>query len=149
MDLSLAFSPDQMVKLQQRVDGFNKQLNAQREVSNVLDKEDFLQILITQLTHQDPTQPMEDREFIAQMAQFSTLEQMMNMGEKISEVAGLIGRSQAYALIGKTVTVGDGNAKITGTVEEVSGTDFPQIMINCRFYDYSKVETVANDEGAH
>ena len=149
MDLSLAFPPDQMVKLQQRVDGFNKQLNAQREVSNVLDKEDFLQILITQLTHQDPTQPMEDREFIAQMAQFSTLEQMMNMGEKISEVAGLIGRSQADALIGKTVTVADGNAKITGTVEEVNGTDFPQIMINGRFYDYSKVETVANDEGAH
>ncbi|MFJ8459830.1 flagellar hook assembly protein FlgD [Lysinibacillus xylanilyticus] len=44
-----------------------------------LGKDAFLQLLITQLQHQDPTNPMDDREFIAQMAQFSSLEQMQNM----------------------------------------------------------------------
>ncbi|MFY0517144.1 flagellar hook assembly protein FlgD [Lysinibacillus sp. UGB7] len=44
-----------------------------------LGKDAFLQLLITQLANQDPTNPMDDREFIAQMAQFSSLEQMQNM----------------------------------------------------------------------
>ena len=44
-----------------------------------LGKDAFMQILVTQMQNQDPTKPMEDREFIAQMAQFSSLEQMQNM----------------------------------------------------------------------
>lgn len=47
--------------------------------NNSLGKDEFMKILITQLQNQDPLNPMEDREFIAQMASFSSLEQMMNM----------------------------------------------------------------------
>ncbi|SFH50234.1 flagellar basal-body rod modification protein FlgD [Tindallia magadiensis] len=48
-----------------------------------LDKDAFLKLLTTQLSNQDPLNPMEDREFIAQMAQFSSLEQMQNMNESM------------------------------------------------------------------
>lgn len=64
-----------------------------------LGKDDFLKILVTQLTHQDPTKPMQDQEFIAQMAQFSSLEQMQNMS---SNLGRLVDR-QAMNLVGKMI----------------------------------------------
>lgn len=60
------------------------------DINNSLDKEAFLKLLVTQLANQNPLNPVEDKEFIAQLAQFSSLEQMQNlnknlisMGEKI------------------------------------------------------------------
>lgn len=50
-------------------------------VNNDLDKDAFLRLLTTQLSNQDPLNPMEDREFIAQLAQFSSLEQMQNLNK--------------------------------------------------------------------
>ena len=54
--------------------------------NGALGKDAFLQILITQLQNQDPTSPMDDKEFIAQMAQFSSLEQMQNMTKAIGDL---------------------------------------------------------------
>ena len=54
--------------------------------NGALGKDAFLQILITQLQNQDPTSPMDDKEFIAQMAQFSSLEQMQNMTKAIEDL---------------------------------------------------------------
>ena len=62
--------------------------------TGVLGKDDFLQLLITQLQHQDPMNPASDTEFIAQVAQFSSLEQMQNMNSATQQ-------QQGYALIGK------------------------------------------------
>ena len=60
--------------------------SASREAMKELDKEAFLKLLIAQLANQDPLNPMEDREFIAQMAQFSTLEQMTNMSKTLEKM---------------------------------------------------------------
>lgn len=66
---------------------------------DALDKNSFLKLLVTQLSKQDPTNPMNDREFISQMAQFSSLEQMNNVANSMNKLRG----SQASQLIGKMV----------------------------------------------
>ncbi|UCC43424.1 MAG: hypothetical protein JSU65_09785 [Candidatus Zixiibacteriota bacterium] len=65
--------------IQTNPDGSAKATGSQR----VLGKDDFLQLMVTKLRHQDPLKPMEDEDFIAQLAQFSTLEQMSNIASGI------------------------------------------------------------------
>jgi flagellar basal-body rod modification protein FlgD len=72
------------------------------EEKSTLGQDDFLKILVTQLKNQDPFQPLQDREFIAQMATFSTLEQMVQMGNSFKEVRGLM-LGQASTMIGKRI----------------------------------------------
>lgn len=66
---------------------------------DALDKNSFLKLLVTQLSKQDPTNPMNDKEFISQMAQFSSLEQMNNVANSMNKLRG----AQASQLIGKMV----------------------------------------------
>ena len=75
---------------------------AKREIKQDLDKDAFLSLLITQLANQDPTNPMEDRDFIAQMAQFSSLEQMVNMTKQLEKMAST-NQTLAVSYIGKVV----------------------------------------------
>ena len=68
-----------------------------RQPQSELDRSAFLNLLITQLRHQDPLNPMEDRDFIAQMAQFSALEQMIQLNATFE-------RTQAFGMIGKIIS---------------------------------------------
>ncbi|MBT3276089.1 MAG: flagellar hook assembly protein FlgD, partial [Spirochaetales bacterium] len=94
MEVSNTMSTQDAARVQVQTDAFNKSLGNISESDN-LGKDDFMKILITQLTHQDPTEPMKDTEFIAQMAQFSTLEQITNMTQDFSKLAGILSSSQA------------------------------------------------------
>lgn len=79
----------------------------QRTPSSQLGKEEFLKILMTQLQNQDPLNPLEDKDFIAQMAQFSSLEQLMNMSKSIDALVQnqLISPVVQYShMIGKEVS---------------------------------------------
>jgi flagellar basal-body rod modification protein FlgD len=77
-------------------------VNFEGEKTN-LGKDAFLRLLITQLQHQDPTRPMEDREFIAQMAQFSSLEQMTNLNREVGSLLASYDAVKASSFLGKDV----------------------------------------------
>jgi len=142
MDILTTIDAVERSKIEMQVNTVNTGLENGRIGSGTLDKDDFLKVLITQLTHQDPTQPLEDKEFIAQMAQFSTLEQMTNMNNEFSRLSGMLAANQALALLGKTVDLFDGQRLVTGVVEEVAGKDLPQVLVNGRFFDYSQIEKI-------
>ncbi|GAF26489.1 flagellar hook capping protein [Moorella thermoacetica Y72] len=81
-----------------------------------LGKDDFLKLLAAQLQNQDPLNPVSNTDFIAQMAQFSVLEQMNNLYESFNEALML----QAVGLIGKEVTTRINDQTLTGTVSKVN-----------------------------
>ena len=71
-----------------------------------LGQDDFLELMIAQVQHQDPFQPMENGEFIAQMAQFATVDGIQNMESSISELNGTMASNQALTattLVGRSV----------------------------------------------
>src|SRR4051794_30331531 len=69
-----------------------------------LGKDDFLQLLIAQLKNQDPMKPTDDTQFIAQLAQFSSLEATNKMNDTLEELAGAQLLGQAASMIGKQVS---------------------------------------------
>ncbi|WP_246602619.1 flagellar hook assembly protein FlgD [Sporosarcina aquimarina] len=84
----------------------NKQRDERKTGPDTMGKDAFMKILIAQLTNQDPTNPMKDNEFIAQMAQFSSLEQTMNMAKAFEKFAEAQNQSQLIqynSFIGKDV----------------------------------------------
>jgi flagellar basal-body rod modification protein FlgD len=144
MDITSLLSADDLTRLTRQVENYNRGLNPAEAAGQdqTLGKDDFLRILLTQLTHQDPTSPLEDKEFVAQMAQFSTLEQMTNMSSEMAKVFGIMARSQAIGLLGKTVEIAQGENRVSGRVEEITGSEFPQILVQGRYYDVSQVLSV-------
>ena len=85
--------------------------------NSAMGKDQFLKLFVAQLQHQDPMNPMQDSDFMGQMASFSTLEQVSNLA---SENA----RSNAIGLLGRTVTYTDKDGvDHTGAVEKVSTKD--------------------------
>lgn len=79
-----------------------------------LDHNAFLQLLIAQMRNQDPTQPMESTEYIAQLAAFSNVEQAVQANAKLDSIMSALSLSQADGIIGRTITSADG--EITGQV---------------------------------
>ena len=81
---------------------------------------DFLRILVTQLSFQDPLKPLDNQEFVAQIAQFTTLEQTRQMSDRIDTLLAIQSSSQSVGLIGKTVEVSTSSGPAQGTVTTVT-----------------------------
>ena len=110
----------------QRIQAVNSKNN--RTPTSNLGKDDFLQLLTTQLKNQDPMNPMEDMDFIGQMAEFSSLEQMLNLNTSVEKINTAITNNQttqAMMFLGTNVTaeVDDSEEPITGTVSMVGFKD--------------------------
>jgi len=108
---------------------------ALRLPAQTLGQSDFLKLLAAQMSAQDPLNPQSDADFIAQMAQFSSLQANTNMQQALSQM-------QATGLLGRTVTlqVDSGSAPVQGVVTAVQMVKgAPQIVVNGTNYDLSQV----------
>ena len=95
-----------------------------RNTGGTLGKDDFLKLFVTQLQHQDPMNPMQDSDFMGQMASFSSLEQITNLAAANDRIATSLSSTSAIGLLGRTVSyVGADDEIHTGTVEKVTTTD--------------------------
>jgi flagellar basal-body rod modification protein FlgD len=135
-------SPQEKAVLNMEVDTFNKSIQKGRMPNQSLGKDDFLKILITQLSHQDPTAPMEDKEFIGQMAQFSTLEQMSGMASDFNRLANLLTGSEATSALGRSVEILEGDHVVQGTVRAVTRGNIPELLVNGAYYQWDQVTRV-------
>lgn len=139
---SWEMSESEKTLLNFEVDRMNKEVLGSRKPQQELGKNEFLQLLIAQLTHQDPTSPMEDTEFISQMAQFTSLEQMMNMNETLTKVGELMGKSEAITAVGKKVDLELPEGMISGYVSAVRRGEVPEVQVNGNWYAWSTVNTI-------
>ena len=144
MNVNEAFRLDakEQAKVNQYVNDFNLKLNNGRKPQQNLGKDDFLKLLITQLSYQDPTAPMQDKEFIAQMAQFSSLEQMTTMAQDFAKLTAMISGSEASQSLGKNVELIEGENVVQGTVKAVTRGEIPMVLVNGSYYNWTQVQKV-------
>ncbi len=86
-----------------------------------LDYDSFLQLLIAEMRNQDPTEPIDSTEYVAQLATFSQVEQTIQTNARLEELLKASSISQAGSLIGRTVTSADGT--VSGVVQQVEIAD--------------------------
>lgn len=111
-----------------------------------LGKDAFLQLLVTQMQYQDPLEPQSNEEFVSELAQFSSLEEMQSMTNSLSV-------SQALGLVGKNVMMEVGKSAgntnttfVAGTVQYVQMVgDKPYLSIKDELYSYDDFDSVIDD----
>lgn len=113
--------------------------------SNTLGKDAFLQLLVTQMKYQDPLNPSTDTEYVAQLATFSQLEQLQNLGTTMTN-------SQAFGLVGKDVIMksvdsSGSTSYYSGTVDFVTVTNgTAYLSIGGNLFPASKLDTVIDEK---
>lgn len=85
-----------------------------------LTQDDFIKLFLTQLTFQDPLEPVDNREFLAQMAQFANLEQARVANENTNNLVTMSATSQSLGLLGKQVAVNSDAGSVLGSVSSIS-----------------------------
>ena len=117
-----------------------------------LDKDDFLTLLVAQLENQDPLNPQEGAEYVAQLAQFSALEQAMTTNETLeglTEIVQSMSGSVALNMLGQTVTIESSSFEFDGNSVEL-GFDLDEtateVYINIFDEDDALVSTLAIDD---
>lgn len=133
------------------VDDLLRQREGVERDPRALGKDQFLKLLITQLKHQDPISPVEDKEFIAQLAQFSSLEQMQNLNTNLSDMMlaqqKLTSLGQAMQMIGKEVELFTKEGE--NLFGRVTGVQFkngwPEIIVGGKLYDFTEVAAIREE----
>ena len=135
--------------------------NSRTGSSDITDKNMFLQLMLKEMEYQDPTEPISNQEWLAQMAQYSSLEAAQNTTSAVDKLSGLVeSLSDAYAssanisqtlnLLGKEVTVIDpsdktGETIVSGKVDEASfDSGSGMIKVNGKNYPIAYIKSVKN-----
>ncbi len=141
---------EEMMAARLEADMVNKKVNHGKEgIKGMADKDMFIKLLVTQLKYQDPTKPMEDREFIAQMAQFSSLEQMSNLNKEMGNLLKSSRSSEAFSLLGKQVDAMNPltNRRVSGVVSSIQYNGDEQVlMVGNEQVRMSDISAVRNAE---
>lgn len=117
----------------------------EKKTGSALDKDDFLMLLVTQMKYQDPLEPESNTEYVAQLAQFSSLEQMQNLNSTATNTS-------AYTLVGKQVRIRE--TSDTGAEREVQGTveyvkmenNKPYVSVNGEMFSYDDIVEVIDEK---
>ena len=114
--------------------------------TQMLSQQDFLKLLVTQMTSQDPLKPTDSQDLLSQMTQFSTLNANTSMQSQLAQMQVLGQFSEAGSLLGKQVTLQlDAKTTATGVVTGVdTSSSVPQIIVNGQSYSLAQVLSVAN-----
>lgn len=116
----------------------------EKKTGSALDKDDFLMLLVTQMKYQDPLEPESNTEYVAQLAQFSSLEQMQNLNSTATNTS-------PYTLVGKQVRIIE--TSNTGAENEVQGmveyvkmeNGKPYVSVNGEMYSYDDIVEVIDE----
>lgn len=153
----------QTVTAMQNETAYNKVNSGNTTMS---DKDMFLSLMLQQMQNQDPTEPVDNQQWLSQLAQYSSLEQMTQMNEGLTSLSSALqalsdnvsqnsGISQTLSLIGKEVDIvtnpENPDEVITGIVTEATFTDGEgQVKVNGKYYSIGYVQNVrtAGTEGS-
>ncbi|MEO8152135.1 MAG: flagellar hook capping FlgD N-terminal domain-containing protein [Rhizobacter sp.] len=93
--------------------------------------DDLLKVMLTELTHQNPFKPVENKDFMAQIAQFGSLDAAQRLNSNIEQMLALQAITQSVGLVGKTVSAVVDNVTIAGTVSRLTlANGVPRLTIN-------------------
>ncbi len=110
-------------------------------------KDQFLQLLVAQLRNQDPMRPMEDRDFIAQLAQLAVLEQLENLGQEFKQAQTAQQLAAAGGLIGRTVEAEVDGQVVSGRVKAVlvAGAGTVSLQIGDKTVPFGTVRKILSE----
>jgi flagellar basal-body rod modification protein FlgD len=114
--------------------------------TQMLSQQDFLNLLVTQMSSQDPLKPIDNQDMLSQMVQFSTLNANTTMQVALGQMQQTQSLSEATGLLGKQITLQvDSSTTAQGVVTGVdTSTTTPQIVVNGETYTLDQVLSVTN-----
>ena len=114
--------------------------------TQMMSQQDFLKLLVAQMTSQDPLKPTDSQDLLTQMTQFSTLNANTALQSQMTQMQTLSQFSEAGSLLGKQVTLQvDSSTTAQGIVTGLdTSSNVPQLIVNGQSYTLGQVISVAN-----
>ena len=105
------------------IEAIGRNISSNTNLANSsISQEEFIELFLAQLSFQDPLEPMDNSEFLAQLAQFSSIAQMSENGDFLESIAYINSASQGASLLGKNIEVRIQSGTVNGTVSAVKFT---------------------------